>query len=197
MSEKPEWFQPTSGRLVGTVALAGCVLLLGVAVWERQESYALPLGLGAAFFGVLAWAAVLRPRLAVTPSTLVLRNMLETIHLPLAAIEEVAVRQVLAVRAGDRRYVSPAVGKSWRKIVKSRGVSTPAVTPEIALSRSYPDFVEARIRQLVDDARTLHGIRRGSPEQVALAAEVRRQPAWAEIAAIVTTGLGFLLVLFF
>ena len=49
---------------------------------------------------------------------LVLRNMLSTIYIPLAAIEEVAVRQVLAVRAGDKRYVCAGVGRTLRQAMK-------------------------------------------------------------------------------
>ena len=49
-----------------------------------------------------------------------MQNMLETVHVRLAAVEEMAVRQVLAVRAGDRRLVSTVVGRTWRKALLSR-----------------------------------------------------------------------------
>ena len=65
--------------------------------------------------GVVVWCAMLRPRLWVTTSDVVMRNMFSTVRVPLAAIEQITVRQVVAVRAGDKRYVSPAVGKSWRQ----------------------------------------------------------------------------------
>ena len=48
-----------------------------------------------------------------------MRNMLETIQIRLVAVEELAVRQVLAVRAADRRWVSTAVGRSLRKTMTS------------------------------------------------------------------------------
>lgn len=194
MTETPEWFRPTSGRVLGTLALVAAALVVVAAVADR-EGYSVPLALGAIIAGVLAWSSMLRPGVAVTSTTLILRNMLETVHIPLAAIEEIAVRQVLAVRAGERRYVSPAIGKSWRKAARSRGSSTDRLTPEQALARSYPDFVEARIRQLSDDARSQLGVRRGSPEQAALADGVRRDPAWLEIGLLSVFGVGFLLAL--
>ena len=73
---------------------------------------------GAVLAAVLAWASMLRPALWATPDHLVMRNMLETVHVPLAAIEQLAVRQVLAVRAGDRRYVSTVVGRPLRKAMR-------------------------------------------------------------------------------
>ena len=45
---------------------------------------------------------MLRPALWVTREHLVMRNLAETVHIRLAAVEEMAVRQVLAVRAADR-----------------------------------------------------------------------------------------------
>ena len=75
---------------------------------------------GAVLAAVLAWASMLRPALWVAGEHLVMRNMLETVHVPLAAIEQLAVRQVLAVRAGDKRYVSTVVGRPWRKAVRTR-----------------------------------------------------------------------------
>ena len=41
------------------------------------------------------------------------RNMIDTNVIPLALIDEVVVRQVLVVRAAEKRYVSPAIGNSF------------------------------------------------------------------------------------
>ncbi len=194
MNEAIQWFRPTSGRLLGPLALAACFGLVVLAASERDQSYALPLGFGAIFVGVLAWSSMVRPGLGVVGSTLVLRNMLETVHVPLAAIEELAIRQVLVLRAGDRRYVSPAIGKTWRHLLKSPRASG-ASAVEYAMAGSYPDFVESRIRQLSDDARAEKGVKRGSPEQVALGAGVRRVPARVEIGLLALTGLGLIFTL--
>jgi hypothetical protein len=133
---------------------------------------------------------MLRPRVWATESDLVLRNMLDTVRIPLAAIESVAVRQVLAVGAGDARYVSPAIGQSWRRTVKAgRGATRKP-------AESYPFFVEERIGRLAQDARARLGVRRYSAEQAALAEGVRRQPAWVEIGSLTVAGLVFVASLF-
>ena len=61
-----------------------------------------------------------RPAVWVTRDALVLRGMFHTDRVPLAAIDKVVVTQVLAVSAGGRRFVSPAIGYSIRQTVKSR-----------------------------------------------------------------------------
>lgn len=188
MSDTVEWFRPTSGRILGVVGLVVAGGVLALAVRYHAEESSLPLGLGSVCAGVLIWAAMLRPRVGVSSSTLILRNMLETISLPVAAVEELAIRQVLAVRVGDRRYVSPAIGKSWRTLARS---SVGRGRVESDRAPDYQTFVEDRIRQLADDARARAGIRRGSPEHLALAAGVRREPAWPEIALLAVTGVGF------
>ena len=110
--------------------------------------------------------------------------------MPLAAIEQIVVRQVLAVRAGERRYVSSAVGKSWRQALKSgpRAASPGADAP-------YPVLVEERLQQLAEDARTKEGITLMSDEQVELAKGVRREWAWPEIVLLGFTALGFVVAL--
>ena len=77
---------------------------------DGEEGLGAPCAWGAAFAGILSYAALLRPAVRVDSDALVLRNMLDTNVVPLAAIDEVAVRQVLAVRADEKRYVSPAIG---------------------------------------------------------------------------------------
>ena len=60
----------------------------------------------------------------------------------------------------------------------------------------YPVFVEERLQQLAEDARSKQGIRLMSDEQLALAEGVRREWAWPEIVALGFTGLGFVAALF-
>ena len=66
----------------------------------------------------MSYAALLRPRSASSRARSVLRNMIDTNVVPLAAIDEVAVRQVLAVRADEKRYVSPAIGHSFLRTIR-------------------------------------------------------------------------------
>jgi len=192
--EVTERFRPTSGRVTGVLALVAvaAVVVLGVV-----EGFPAPVVAGAVLVGVLAWASMLKPRVLVADRRLVLRNMLETTSIPLAAIEELAVRQVLAVRVGERRFVSPAVGRSWRNTLKSSRRPAPGDGDGDAQRKdpAYADVVEARIRQLVDDDRAQRGIRRYSPEADALAAEVRRTPAWLEIGLLGAALLAFLVTL--
>jgi hypothetical protein len=140
--------------------------------------------------GVVIWATMLRPRLWATESDLVMRNAFSTVTVPLAAIEQIAVRQVCAVRVGEQRYVSPAVGKSWRQALRSdrklRRNREREEKPDPG-TVSYAGFVEERIHQLAEEARTKQGVALLSDEQLALASGVRREWAWPEIVAL---GLG-------
>ena len=53
----------------------------------------------------------------------------------------------------------------------------------------YADFVEHRLHELVDGARTAAGVRAGSPEQLALPDAVRREPAWLPIGLFVAAAV--------
>ena len=189
--EVVERFRPTSGRITGSLAVTLVVVVAGIGLWPGDHGIAPYAAWGALFVGVLAWSAMLRPRLWVTESDLVMRNMLSTITIPLAAIEQVAVRQVCAVLVGERRYVSPAVGKSMGQLWRNRDSRTKRPTSDI----SYAEFVEDRIRMLAEQARAQAGIGLMSDEQVALAAGVRREWAWLEIAALGVTLVGFVVTL--
>jgi hypothetical protein len=184
-----ERFHPTSGRVTAVLVL----LLAGVAVVAGVTdpgSVPVPVIAGAVLGAVLAWASMLRPALWATQDHLVMRNMLETVHVPLAAVEQVAVRQVLAVRVGDKRYVSPVIGRPLRKVMRAPGRDTPA-DGKPAAELPYADFVEQRLHQLMEDARTAAGVRSLSDEQLALAADVRREPAWLPIGLVVVTAVAF------
>lgn len=204
--EQTERFTPTSGRFMGVIGLALAALVVGVGLVDREAGVADWVIAAAAAGGVLVWAALLRPRISLVGQELELRNMTETVTIPLAAIEELAVRQLLVVRAGDKRFLSPALGKSRRQLVRAGTVgggiggaigklrSTPS---DARTNVNYPDFVEERIRQRMDDARSLRGVRPGSAEQLALASDVRRQPAWAEIVALGASSLALVVTAVF
>lgn len=193
--DEVERFHATTGRVTGwmTVVLAAAVALTGVVY--LGDGFPLWLVSSAALVGVLAWAAMLRPALWVRDDRLVMRNMLETIQIRLVAVEELAVRQVLAVRAADRRWVSTAVGRSLRKTMGSGRRSTAVLDGRAATSVKYVDFVEERLHLLVNDARTTAGIRPGSPEQLAVPDAVRREPAWGPISLIAVAAVALLVTL--
>jgi hypothetical protein len=192
--QQVERFQPTSGRLTAVLVLllAGVVVVVGVADWG---SIGAPVVAGAVLAAVLAWASMLRPALWATDDELVMRNMLETVHVPLAAVEQLAVRQVLAVRAGDKRYVSTVVGRPWRKVVRSGGSGGTPADGVPAPDLPYADFVEQRLHHLMEEARTAQGVRALSDEQLALADGVRREPAWLPIGLSVAAAVAFLATL--
>lgn len=189
-----ERFSATS-RVTGWLTVVVAALVIGLGVVYVDEGFPAWVIAAAVLVGVLAWAAMLRPALWVRGEHLVMRNMLETITIRLAAVEEMAVRQVLAVRACDRRWVSTAVGRSWRRTMRP-GRAKPTQTggrPETTVK--YADFVEDRLRQLVDEARTSAGVRPGSPEQLALPDAVRRERAWLPIALVVVAALALVVSL--
>jgi hypothetical protein len=190
-----ERFRATSGRITGSLTVAVAVVVAVGGTAYLDEGFPVWVVAAAVLVGVLAWASMLRPALWVRDhEVLVMRNMLDTVHVRLAAVEELALRQVLAVRAADRRWVSSVVGRSWRKTLTSGRRPAPATT-DPAVRVAYADFVEERLRRLVDDARDAAGVRPGSPEQLALPDAVRRERAWLPIALVALAALGLLLAL--
>lgn len=184
-----ERFHPTSGRVTGwmTVVVAAAVVVAGLAYLDAGFPDWV---IGAALLvGVVAWAAMLRPALWATDEHLVMRNLAETVHIRLAAVEEMAVRQVLAVRAADRRWVSTVVGRPWRKAIVTRRTSNAAGEATPLDGMPYADFVETRLHDLVDGARTAAGVRPGSTEQLALPDAVRREPAWLPLGLIAVSAV--------
>jgi hypothetical protein len=187
--DEVEDFRPSSGRISGALGIGICVATVVLGVAEFDEGFPPALVWAALFAGVLFWAAMLRPRVQVSGSELRMRNMLDTITLPLASIEQIVVRQVLSVRAGDRRYISSAVGKSWRQAMKRDSERKPGA------EATYPVFVEERLSQLAENARSKRGIALMSDEQLELAKSVRREWAWPEIVLLGFTAVGFVVAL--
>lgn len=184
-------FRPTSGQIMGSLAVLAALAVVAITVAD-PDTVPVPVAAGAVLLGVLGWASMLWPRLSVTADDLVLRGVVETVHVPLAAIEELAVRQVLAVRAGDRRFVSTAVGKSWRKAMVGDKPATRKDTDRPITEVDYVDHVEQEIRNRMERARAAAGIALLSDEQLALAAGIRREPAWLPISLIAAATLGLL-----
>lgn len=186
-------FRPTGGRIMGSIAVVAGLGVVALAVAD-PGSVPAPLVAGVVLFSVLAWASMLWPRVSVTADELVLRTMVEHQRLPLAAIEDLAVRQVMAVRVGDKRYVSTAVGKPFRKVVTARPTSSTAV-PDVSdpvADIAYADYVEQEIRSRMERAREAAGVALLSDEQLALASGVRRRPAWLPVGLIAVSVLGLL-----
>jgi hypothetical protein len=172
-----EKFPPTSGRVMGVLAVGLAVALCIYAIVDGEGGFGAPVAWGAAFAALLSYGSLLRPAVRVESGSLLLRNMVDTNVIPLAAIDEVVVRQVLAIRADEKRYVSPAIGNSFFRTIRPR--TGRDGLPEL----TYPEYVRDRILHLSDGARR----RIGSGEVPA----VRRLWAWPEIAGMAVTALGF------
>lgn len=187
----PERFDPTSGRATGVLGLLSSAALVGFAIALHDGVWLSVLAAGL-FLGVVVWAALLRPRVSLSASHLELRNMLETVEIPLLAVESVVVRQLFVVWAHEKRYTNPGVGRSLREVTRGPREAT-APRPGGSLRLNYADYVTERILGRVDDALAEHGIRRRSPAQRELEADVRRRPAWPEIGALVACLVAFVL----
>ena len=168
------WFGATSGRVTGILGLVAGAVVVVVGVVDRT-----PAGVVAGLLGgLLAWLVLLRPRVGTRGTDLVMRGMVSTVVVPLASIESLVVRQVLAVSVGGHRYVSAAVGRTLRDLNRQRRAVAKVEDAPGAQDR-YADTVQELISQRSRDAR-----RDGAPTGPA-----RRQWAWPEIG-----GLGVLLV---
>jgi hypothetical protein len=196
-----EKFAPNGGTAIAV--LGGLVALAFIVAWAIDIDR-VPLWVpGVALFGaIVVWISTVRPRVRVQDHELVLQNMLTTTYLPLASIEEIAVRQVMAVRAGGKRYVCAGVGRSLRQAMKGSTVERArqqmgGLRGELAKVRepgmNYADFVELRVQELINEDRMRRGVKKFSAEADALAEQVRREPAWPEIAALGAAAL-FILV---
>jgi hypothetical protein len=196
---KVEKFAPNGGT---AIAIIGGLVVVGFVVGWVLDMDGVPLWVPAVALlgGVVIYTSTVRPRVWIQGRELVLRNMLTTIHLPLAAIEEIAVQQVMAVRAGGKRYVCSGVGRTLRQAMKGSAAMRArehmgGLRGELAAVRepgmNYADFVEIRVQELVNEDRMRRGVKRYSPEADELARQVRREPAWPEIAALVATAVFF------
>lgn len=181
-----EKFHQGGSRLLG---------ILGVALCAAAVAATLSNGLGGGdagwiagwvLLGALSWSALVRPQVRLGEQELVLRNMLETLTVPLAAVEEVDVRRVLVVRTSQGRHVSPAVSRPLREVVKG----DPGGHRD---AERLPNLVEDRIRSRAADARARLGVRRG--ENGAAPVAVHRALAWPEIALLALSAAGLVVAL--
>lgn len=181
------------------VAVVGGLVVVGLLVAWVLDSDGIPLWVPAVALlgGVLIYASTIRPRVMTEGGELVLRNMLSTVHIPLATIEEIVVQQVLAVRAGERRYVCAGAGRTLRTVMRGSRMQkarseasalTGEYFPEIQRGMDYGDYIESRVRELIRADRARRGISSVfSPEADELRTRIRREWAWPEIVAFAVT----------
>lgn len=182
-----ETFRPTNGRVMGVIGLAAVLGFLVIGLSERMPLWYFGL---LACVGVLIWASILRPGVRIAGDRLVLRSMFTSVGVPLAAITQVAVGRVMVVRAGARRFVSPAINRPLRQLMRGSGAgrsggligAAEALAPPPAIS--YPDYVETTISTSAANHRARLGIIDRSDEQEALARDVHRELALPELIAM-------------
>ncbi len=192
--ERVERFTSWSSRTLGGVGVALVILVVVLGIPGIGDAHHPAVYACCGLVGVLTWIALIRPAVAVVGDRLVLHSPLSTVRVPLAAIEQVVVRQWLTVLAGDRRFTSSGVGRSSRQSLRDdqRGDVTGA---EIA-RLSYGAIVERRIDKLADEARMLQKVARYSDEQQVLVDGVRREWAWVEIGLLAIFAVATVVTLF-
>lgn len=213
MAEEVQTFRVTNGRVTGVIGLVMCAVVAVLLVVTEPLAVAVPGLVGCAFVGVLTWAALLRPRVEATPTELRMWTLLDTSTIPLAAIDTVAVRRYLLVRAGGVRYICPAISRSLRKTVRSEmkwqggsqllapglpaGDVAPSAKTGVKESKDldYADFVESELMRLADVDRARRGIEARSEEEYELGAQAVRRKAWLEIVSLAVLGVLFVVSL--
>lgn len=183
--QRVEWFHPTSGTIVGWLGVGCGAVMLVLSTGVLAGGFSVPGFVGGLLLAAAAWIAMLRPRVGLTADEVVMRGMFSTTRLPLAGVESVVVRQVLAVWVGGRRHVCAAVGHTYRDIARARRHvhGEPALVAR-STDPIYADHVASMITEKAAEARREAGIDKRSPDQAAMAARVRRTWAWPEIAGV-------------
>lgn len=206
MGEQVERFPSSGSRVIPTLGLVGAALFVVLALadgWDATDLIVLSL---AAWASVVIGVLYLRPAVWATEDELVLRSMLSTVTIPLAAVDRSAVGRFLVVFAADRRYVSTTVTRSLHSLLggKRRGIAALGAKvgtaddsgqDAVAGNISDADLAEQKLARLTEDARARAGVRNHSDEQRALAAGVRRTWSVPVIAALVVTTACVLLAL--
>jgi hypothetical protein len=184
MSDDPRdgvtWFGVTSGRVTGILGLVVGVIVTLIGISQESAAGAV-VGL---LVGLLTWLVLLRPRVGTRGTDLLLRGIVSTVVVPLASIESIAIRQVLAVWADGRRYVNPAIGHTLREINRQRRGGGQVENIPVEQSK-YADQVHEIILERSRSAR-----RDGAPM-----GPVRREWAWPEIGALAVLVVAFVVAL--
>jgi hypothetical protein len=198
-----ERFKPTGGVFVGYAGLAAAALALGYVLLFVHTVTGLQVALGAVFFGAVVWVTQVRPRATAYPRHVVLKNSVRDAHVPLAAVDEVAMGQMLNLWVGDERFVCIGIGQSLREDLKTRRrkqdvtgggnrlsqltlMAERASTDERAMS--YQTFVVTRLEELVEQAKREPAPGAHPPARYVV--------AWPEVGVLAATGLAFLLSFF-
>jgi hypothetical protein len=178
--EGQTWFGATNGRVTGVIGvIAGAVVVL-IGIFQ-PSAIAVVIGL---MIALGTWMVLLRPRVGMRGDELLLRGIVSTLVVPLASLGTVTVRQVLAVWVGERRYVSPAVGHTFREINRQRRDAGQVEEIKVGETK-YADHVCDLITERSREAR-----RDGAPT-----GPVRREWALLELAGAAVLVVALVVVL--
>ncbi|KRF18855.1 hypothetical protein ASG90_02880 [Nocardioides sp. Soil797] len=135
------------------VGLGWFVLLLGVVsiavmVVTGMARSGFPVIVGIALMMAVVWAVAVRPMVMTRGDDLVLRHAFSDVSIPLAAVDFVQVRLFTVVAVGDKRFHSPAVGRT-RKQVVHHGARSESTGGDPSLA----DLVEEQLNELAVNAR--------------------------------------------
>ena len=199
-----ERFVATGGRLPAMGGFAILALVTWLSATGSEGGFGWPGVVISAGLAVVLWATLLRPAVWASAEHLTLRGLVDTVRIPLAAIDAVAVRQFLVVASGERQWTCSAISRSGRQLrIAQQRADTSYAAGEVATAgmigtdkaaaaterrsqtiekNDYGTFVEERILSLADNARARSGIRKGSPE--AQEAKVVKTRAWWIVGAL-------------
>lgn len=165
-----EMFPASNGRAtgIGGLVLAGIVAIYAVAGVDQSVGF--PLLALAFLMAVLTYAAVLRPRIGLSDDELVLRQMFSTTWIPLAAIQDITVRQMTIIRVADRKYDTPALARPRTSLRQRLRWAAP--------DHTAMDHLKERLDKAATSARKRAKVGEWSEEQAALADGIRSQWSW-------------------
>lgn len=179
-----EKFYSPSNRVLGAIGLLVGLAALVAIVLEGPD-----LGEWVAIFGIvlamtLVWAFLVRPEIRLGAERLTLRNPLVRHDIPLQLVTGIEVRRWTIVLLRDGKLTSSAVSRGRLELARHDRVGPPDLD-----ATSVPgtaDLMTARIRARLDESELLP-----LPDD----AEVRRTPAWPELAVIGVAALGLVITL--
>jgi hypothetical protein len=141
-SPESEQYLSTSNRITGVIVLViGVVGLLDILLEWRTLSGLLVASI-IAILMVLAYVALIRPSVTLSPEHLVLRNHLRDHVIPWSKVTSVDVTDILRVHTEANRYRAPGVQLVMRDLRKQR-VGGRKLADDSSISRA--DFVVDRI----------------------------------------------------
>jgi hypothetical protein len=190
VGKRAQTFRSAGNALTGVLTAVVTLALAAFGAFYPEAGWPDWLIAVMVLIAVAAYVAQIRPAVVLGETHLTLRNMLQTVHVPWPAVGEVLVRQILTVEVGERVLDCPAVGRSARQIARDD-----AMLPDHHTEDSYGLLIENLIRQRAANARERQGIEEASPEQAALADDVRRVRAWPEIVLLAAAVAGLVVAI--